>query len=577
MWRFASTSFLDFNKGTSLSDIVIWSEFGSHGSNPAGSLSLSTEMTLSSLFQVSIFADNSTERNSPKCRSSAMSTSLNYGFTTTRYVPERASAKSTAKPPSRIFPGDTILPPIPSTAPLSIPQLGDRRRETLSCRSRVDNADQCLTALDHDVRAPPNKSLPLPPIPSHTSPPTTIKTQSPDPALRLTATLFSTPKVPSRSLYRSSRSLSRGSKRVQNILRDRRIHQLNVPHGQSGSEAPSSRRNSISMTPISAYAGHAVNKPPTSLQTNIAKSSWDREMALTPIEMDLGALEVIASLPETARPTRKHTVVKIPLRKKSLFHPSSRSEVLAVELPGGSLLTVITPEQSAWQRAQYVPGSIRLESKAKTERSPLAIIQETVHTELGLDKERIAAEQAMVDELVNFIDSFGEEFCVHETGMDMFWVDRVAQRSSHVSARALSPSVSIAPALAQTEPIPRPPRLTRKDSSTAGIPLDLFGDLEECEFIRGASPAVLKRASFASSDYSGSSRTTFSTPIPTGVHSPGPSKCPYGTSPSSGLHIPMTSKPNRRKVRQVKGKGASSSNGQKISLRGLLRSAASIV
>lgn len=334
---------------------------------------------------------------------------------------------------------------------------------------------------------------------------------------------------------------------------------------------------------MNAYAGHDCNRPSLSLQTNVALAPWEQEMALTPIEMDLGALEVIASLPETACPARKQSVARASLRK-SVYRPGSRSSVVAVELPGGSLITVITPEQSAWQRAPYVPGAIRLEPKIRTERSPLAIIQEAVDAELGLDKEKVAAEQAIIDELVSFVGSFGDDFKVEETGIDAFWVDLPPPRSPVQNNWDFLSPLSIASTLVQSPPAAGALRLSKCGSNALEESFDRSGDLNEPEIIRDPPSASLRRASFASSNHSGSSRTIVSTQSSISTHSPPQTKHPYSSAHSlqslgyASFGVPMSamSTSSPRKVRQVKGKGVTSS-GQKTSFRGLIRSAASIV
>jgi hypothetical protein len=296
-------------------------------------------------------------------------------------------------------------------------------------------------------------------------------------------------------------------------------------------------------------------------------------MALTPIEMDLGALEAIANLPETARPSRSQSFAMGTMRKTIIRRGTTRSgkSGVTVELPSGSIMTVITPESSAWQRAPYIPGRVRLEPKNRRDRSPLAIIQETVDAELGRDTENIAAEKVIIDELVCFIDSFGDDFKVQETGFDAFWIGRPLRPPTIQISRALFSPLSVASTLVQSPPATGVPRLSQRDSNgTQGNFLDQFGDLEEPDFIRDPPSASFRRSSFASSHNSGSSRgllsrllpTHSSSPVQYGQHSPGFSPGTRASSP--------------RKVRRVKDKGASCT-GQKISLRGLLRSAASIV
>lgn len=506
-----------------------------------------------------------------KCEVCAMSTLLNYGFTAnpktakrTASQPEKSiestkSASGTAQAaPVRYL--RTSLPPIPRTAPISIPQLERPTSKRLSSPVVEGDSRNSISAPKVRPRSPP-----LPKLPTESEPekPADVGAGSP---IEFTATLFPPPKTSVPTLKKPSQGLHRSSRRIQSILQNKHISQLAVPSAQP-STSRSMKRSSIGATPISAYAGPHKSKPALALQTHVAPP-WEKEMALTPIEMDLGALEVIASLPETARPARKKTGAKPSLRR-SVFHPGSRKSVVAVELPGGSLMTVITPEQSAWQRAPFISGAIKLPPRVRPDRSPLAIIQDTVDSEDRIDQEKIATEQAILDELVDFVESFGEDYRVKETGLDQFWLKQ--------SGRDYSSPLSIASTLVE-------PRLSLDDSKSPRKSVDTAMLLREPNKLHDLPSVSMKRASYASSHQSNSSQTMVATPNSSVTHSPPPAKYPYGSPPAqlspghSALGTPMSASfpSSPRKVRQVKGKG-SSSGGQKMSIRDLIRSAASIV
>jgi hypothetical protein len=395
--------------------------------------------------------------------------------------------------------------------------------------------------------------------------------------LMFTATLFHPPVSCTSLSWRPSQGLQDSSNGVQQILKAKRVRCLSI--NTDGLSAPShASRQPISVIPAYAYGAQDIPGPELSLQTNVAP--WEQDMALTPIEMDLGALEFIANLPESAHPSRNKSVVKA-LSRKLTYHGSLRNSIVPVELSGGSLMTVIAPEQSAWQRAYYVPGEIRIETKAKQERLPLEIIQETVNAELGLDKETRMVEQAMLDELVSFIESFGDEFVVEDTGIDAFWLDSPSVPPLKPNKGYLSPPLSHTSTLIASPPATSVPRLSLQDQKVPRSSFDASGDVHEDEFIRELPLMSLKRASLASSQHSGSSRTMMSTPNSLTTYSPPPKTHPYrAPSPmqspgTSNLGTPVfTMSP--RKVRQIKGKGPTS-GGRRISLRGLIRSAASIV
>lgn len=536
------------------------------------------------------------------CHVCAMSL-LTYGFTATakerKKTPEpiKTSGKSWSTSNNSItyvqgsWP-KTSLPPLPNTARLALSQHESKHKRRLS-RSKV--TIRRSPAPRRRPREVAQCVLPSPPSTSTSRPSTDNSPASVDsPPIQFTATLFpplSNPPPQSRKL---PPGVQRSSRRIQDITQAKQLSRLAVPHTRRN--AGHNPRNSIGVTPISAYAGHSFsddfNRPGLSLQPNMFPAPWEQEMALTPIEMDLGALEAIANLPETARPSRKQSMAQAASfkRRKSVFRGNSRKPVLAVELPGGSLMTVITPEQSAWQRAPYVPGRIRMESKTRTGRSPLTFIQESVAAELGADKEKDAAEEAIVDELLAFVESFGEDFQLQETDIDAFWLNQAVARFPKVrSGGLLSPlstaSTPVQSPLASDMPH-RPLRPSKCDSHTLQEVLDMFGDLDEPEFIRGPltpPSANFTRSSFTS-EYSNSSLLSLSAPGVT--YSLTPLKHPYGGSASS-LHstgqpsIAPSEFTSPQKVRQVKGKGASSpfksQKGQKLSFKGLLRSAASIV
>ena len=92
------------------------------------------------------------------------------------------------------------------------------------------------------------------------------------------------------------------------------------------------------------------------------------EYPLTPVELDLGALSMIATLPDPAIST-----------------PTT------MRLRG---LPFVTPEQSAWQRPVYLPGNICLRSSFTTD---INLLQHSTAT----------SDDAVLDEIVDFFLSFG--------------------------------------------------------------------------------------------------------------------------------------------------------------------------
>lgn len=505
----------------------------------------------------------------------AMSTLLNYGTAAKPRAPKAVSKtgqddgfsgisapmKPLPSPPTAIM--QTAVPPIHPTAPISSSQL---RRRSKKPRTRPSSNQ-------------PSPQQQLPKRPDETflgPPPTTAPRESEaqkysladESSVVLTATLFPRVKSPPIPLRQPAEGLKQSSSRIQGILETKQVGRLAVPTDAQTS-TKDNRRISIGLTPISAYGGH--DNSVTTLPFVPKSGPWasGREMALTPIEMDLGALEVIASLPEASRPMRKQSLARQPW-SKSVYHLGRRGPVVAVELPGGSLMTVITPESSAWQRAPYLMGDIRPEPKAKPARSPMAILQP--------EQEKLLAEQAIVDDLVSFIRSYGDIFCSGNTNLDRYWLDE------GLTALHIPPATSnMSPPSVETKVLESPdlPRVTKRDSKTMARHNQAETDIRQISGKYGLpSPAKIDRESQLPSD-----RFRPSPRLPASVaRSPPPGRHLFNSSASqesSGLLRPgspfsESSGSPPRKDAQGKGQGANAT-GQKISLRGLIRSAASIV
>ncbi|KAK7533651.1 hypothetical protein IWX49DRAFT_556973 [Phyllosticta citricarpa] len=98
------------------------------------------------------------------------------------------------------------------------------------------------------------------------------------------------------------------------------------------------------------------------------------DFPITPIALDLGALSVIADFdelspttpraqnPRTAIPRARasHSSLNKARRRAAQSSRSSSVSATSIRLRSGSVVTVIPPEQTAWQRTVYVAGPIRL-------------------------------------------------------------------------------------------------------------------------------------------------------------------------------------------------------------------------
>jgi len=107
------------------------------------------------------------------------------------------------------------------------------------------------------------------------------------------------------------------------------------------------------------------------------------EYPITPIALDLGALAVIAALPDfvTGTPT--------------------------VKLKSGSVVALLTPEQTCWQRATYIPGPIRLEASFIPPSASTLTDMDLLQNSLALGGSRTETDDAVLDEVVDFFISFG--------------------------------------------------------------------------------------------------------------------------------------------------------------------------
>lgn len=349
-------------------------------------------------------------------------------------------------------------------------------------------------------------------------------------------------------------------------------------------KVPVSPKSSVNMFPRSSL----------SLVTSVSETQ-DNFLSLTPIEMDLGALEVIASLPDTS--PRKEMLKRSATRAAT--KPRSKNHALTIGLPNGASMTVITPEESAWQRALYLPGRIIMTPKRRIGSSPLTVIQETVIAELGLDTEKTAAENAIIDDLVSFIEDFGQEFRLQmpyqssTAAIDIGPAPR-DRPSTHESPRGVSTGTNW---FRLSEPTTIAPR-NWNSSTLHNEPGDYFHPLgDNIDFDTLLGPSMFdneyprqRRGSMASTLTSGSFGTMLShTPDAKQPHSFTPMRPSFAartTSYTSSIQSPMSgmysskgikSPPAPRKIREVKKAKGAGAKGQRISLRSLWKSAASIV
>jgi hypothetical protein len=237
----------------------------------------------------------------------------------------------------------------------------------------------------------------------------------------------------------------------EEYIDSQRIHKViqTICKNKLTTGSPDSREDSMSTvaTPSERYE----TRPKLSLATKIPL--YDSKYRLTPIEIDLGVLEVISSISDSNTPTKRAFTHRKPCKK---IHHSLGNEqmmkripsVTTFELPSGSVVAVIQPQpkQSTRQRSIYLPGkiSIAINSPSNFHLTPLDLLQDaTESVEIQL---RDKVEDVMADEIVEFFGSFGSGFGLDSlnTGLDAFWkVSPLLQNifcRSKSDARRSSPS-----------------------------------------------------------------------------------------------------------------------------------------
>jgi len=132
------------------------------------------------------------------------------------------------------------------------------------------------------------------------------------------------------------------TKRLSDIRRDSaRFHNLALPPTPT-----SALQTPVELHEAQPFLGASTSDfdPPSPLSVFKEGAFFP----VTPVENDLASLAIIADLVETQLPLPKAQEQKDAMTQ-------------ALRLRSGSVLTVIPPEQTAWQRSVYVPGSIRLQ------------------------------------------------------------------------------------------------------------------------------------------------------------------------------------------------------------------------
>ncbi|GME25379.1 abc transporter [Neofusicoccum parvum] len=214
---------------------------------------------------------------------------------------------------------------------------------------------------------------------------------------------------------------------------------------------------------------------PLSETSTLVNSSIDIEdtatslaYPLTPIATDLGSLAMIAALGEdspsarrasrsASRPSRSaHSS-----RARTLTENSRSSSVstTSIRLRSGSVVTVIPPEQTAWQRTAYVAGPIRLNNFSNLANNSSSTLPGLPHqrgkagsvasldafqdavetlTDNPTTQGRRASDENVLEDLVEYFEDFGiNPGSCEKDELDCFWSsdldDDRENRKSHGS------------------------------------------------------------------------------------------------------------------------------------------------
>lgn len=203
-----------------------------------------------------------------------------------------------------------------------------------------------------------------------------------------------------------------------------------------------------------------LSEPYITIDGNIDNDMIASAYPLTPIATDLGSLSVIAGLEDespssrrkarsTSRSSRSGNSSRA--RKHTDASRSSSVSTTSIRLRSGSVVTVIPPEQSAWQRTAYVADPIQLNNLANNSAgafsglpnirgkagsvASLDAFQDAVESLLDNPATlvRRASDESVVEELVTFFEDFGFGPAAGEKdSMDCFW-------SSDLNNDAVSP------------------------------------------------------------------------------------------------------------------------------------------
>lgn len=149
------------------------------------------------------------------------------------------------------------------------------------------------------------------------------------------------------------------------------------------------------------------------------------------------------------------------------------SSARSITLRSGSILTMISPEETAWDRPVYQHRPICSDKQsALSHKNSIATIEPFLDAvEIVEAERRRASDDAAVDEIVNFFESLGIYDTSGKCGLDRFWDTSPRPPSKALTPIPLLPRSPVSPASSLLLPPPPPrPRLRNSTSPPRAAP-----------------------------------------------------------------------------------------------------------
>ncbi|KAF2808663.1 uncharacterized protein BDZ99DRAFT_478126 [Mytilinidion resinicola] len=235
--------------------------------------------------------------------------------------------------------------------------------------------------------------------------------------------------------------------RVQEALKGRRMEMLRTGLVDFTERALPETPGSVVTTPRELYQGWTPDKP--------SPPPAQKRAALQAITPNKGQAK---SSPSTSSP-RVHCPGG--LRRGSP----------AWKLRTGSTLTIVSPEEAAWQQHVYIPGPIRLETtvSAIARKESIATLDPFLSTVVKAEPRR-ASDDAVIDAIVGFFEDFHILSPSDDAGLDRYW-DKLVDPPKRALPRRPPPPPALMPsALSVLVPSPHSSPRTPRQLSSGSTP-----------------------------------------------------------------------------------------------------------